>query len=258
LSSYHSPSFQPHCPYCSTDQTFSKKTMNPVISRILNLFLVIHTISVCGGATYQGNDHAGGEETLVSFDDPTNLPIWKEMNDPVMGGKSTGTFTVQEGIGLFEGKVVNVPFLHAPGFIQASTNGNFPNVNDCESLAITCRGSTDYSGYKVSFGNRRGPLKCSFYSRGYKAPLNVTPNANDFERIVIPFDEFSNCNSDATGLPITRCEDDSSVCPDEKTLEDMKMITIWAEGIAGDVHLEIQRIEAIGCQKQDEEVETNV
>mmetsp|Transcript_11591 Transcript_11591/g.16243 ORF Transcript_11591/g.16243 Transcript_11591/m.16243 type:complete len:232 (-) Transcript_11591:102-797(-) len=230
------------------------KTMNPVASRILNIFLVIHTISVCG-ATFQEN-----EVTLVSFDDPSNLPIWKEMNDPVMGGKSTGTFTVQDGMGLFEGEVVNVPFLHAPGFIQASTtsaSGNFPNLNHCSSLAITCRGSTDYSGYKVSFGNQRGPLKCSFYSRGYKAPLNVTSNGNDFERIVIPFNEFSNCNSDGTGLPITRCEDDSSVCPDEKTLEDMKMITIWGEGIAGDVHLEIQRIEAIGCQQQDEE-ETNV
>lgn len=38
----------------------------------------------------------------------------------VMGGKSTGTFNVENGLGIFDGEVVDVPFLKAPGFIKAS------------------------------------------------------------------------------------------------------------------------------------------
>lgn len=37
-----------------------------------------------------------------------------------MGGKSTGTFNVENGLGIFDGEVVDVPFLKAPGFIKAS------------------------------------------------------------------------------------------------------------------------------------------
>ena len=38
----------------------------------------------------------------------------------VMGGKSTGTFAVSNQLGIFDGEVVDVPFLKAPGFIKAS------------------------------------------------------------------------------------------------------------------------------------------
>ena len=37
-------------------------------------------------------------------------------------------------------------------------------------------------------------------------------------------------------------------CPDVKTLENMKTMSIWAEGIEGDVHLEVQSISGYGCQ----------
>lgn len=40
---------------------------------------------------------------LESFDNPKHE--WKEMNDPVMGGRSTGTFTIADNVGRFEGEV---------------------------------------------------------------------------------------------------------------------------------------------------------
>jgi len=33
------------------------------------------------------------------------------------------------------------------------------------------------------------------------------------------------------------------------------MITIWGEGVAGDVHLEIERIEAVDCHDPKEQYE---
>jgi len=35
-----------------------------------------------------------------------------------MGGKSIGTFTIKDNVGVFDGTVAIVPFLKAPGFIK--------------------------------------------------------------------------------------------------------------------------------------------
>ena len=39
------------------------------------------------------------------------------MNDPVMGGKSWGKFSIENSVGIMQGEVVDVPKLQAPGFI---------------------------------------------------------------------------------------------------------------------------------------------
>lgn len=193
----------------------------------------------------------GEDVTLVSFMSSEGpLPVWKEMNDPVMGGRSFGDFTVAEGMGTFDGEVVDVPFLHAPGFIQATTKGPFSDATSCKALVISCRSSVDFEGYKIAFGNRRGGADCGFYSRGYKAPLDA-PVGEDFVDVVIPFTEFSNCNDDATGLPVRTCMDDPHVCPNDEILENMVAITVWGEGVAGKVHLEIQEIRATDCSAEE-------
>jgi hypothetical protein len=43
-----------------------------------------------------------------------------------MGGKSTGSFAVENQLGIFDGEVVDVPFLKAPGFIKASVVDMMP------------------------------------------------------------------------------------------------------------------------------------
>ena len=45
---------------------------------------------------------------LESFDNPKHA--WKEMNDPVMGGRSTGTFTITDNVGRFEGEVREISY----------------------------------------------------------------------------------------------------------------------------------------------------
>jgi hypothetical protein len=189
-----------------------------------------------------------GEILLESFDNPRHA--WQQMNDPVMGGRSTGTFTVQDGVGIFEGEVVGIPFLHdAPGFIQVRTKKSkhdvfFPDVSSCSALQLVVKSSSNYDGYRVSFGNAK-PKGGKRYASGYKANMEVP--TSDFGNVVIPFGDFTDFWDDATGDAIHTCQEDHTYCPDEMTLKDMKIITIWAEGVAGKVSLEIQSISAVGC-----------
>jgi hypothetical protein len=191
-------------------------------------------------------DDDGSEIILESFDNPRHK--WEQMNDPVMGGKSTGTFTIQDGLGIFDGEVVDVPFLHAPGFIQARTKRGvhtfFPDVSSCTALQLELKSNEPYSGYRVSFGNAHAPGGKRF-AFGYKADLDA-PVA-EFGKVVIKFDDFTDFWDDATGDAIHTCHENPVYCPDEFSLKDMKSLIVWAEGVAGKVHLEIKSISAIGC-----------
>ena len=103
-----------------------------------------------------------------------------------------------------------------------------------------------YAGYRVSFGDAHGP-DAGFYARGYKAgPVNFTVG-DAFATLEIPFTDFSDDWDDATGDIIRTCAEDASLCPDDATLADMGELAVWAEGVNGDVHLEIDQIWAVGC-----------
>ena len=57
---------------------------------------------------------------LVSFDGAVPLSKFVQLNDPVMGGRSSGTWSVDAvgKFGKFDGTVLDVPSLKAPGFIK--------------------------------------------------------------------------------------------------------------------------------------------
>jgi len=198
-----------------------------------------------------------GDVTLVTFDNnaaSSTTHAFTQKNDPVMGGKSTGTWSVdaKNKVGVFEGDVVDVPFLKAPGFIKAqAADSKFPDISSCGAIVLKARSSTPYGGYRLSFGNKKGGLLCSFFSRGYKARFAAPTGYPDFQNVVLPFAEFSDCNSDSTGEPKKLCRDDKSVCPDATTLKDIETVSIWAEGVSGKVHLEIESISATGCNNDN-------
>ena len=190
---------------------------------------------------------------LEDFSKP--MHSYKQMNDPVMGGESTGTFKIENGVGIFDGKVVDVPKLKAPGFITFATSDGFfssksyPDISSCKSFTITAKASNDYKGYRVSFGNAH-PSGGKFFAYGYKA--NFQPTVGEFGTISIDFDSFTDLWDDATGNAIKTCKEDSQYCPDEKTLKNIKTFSIWAEGVAGDVHLEIKSVGATGCSSKQQ------
>lgn len=104
--------------------------------------------------------------TLVTFDGARGTTHhWVDMNDPVMGGRSTSGFHVTaEHVGAFEGTCAVVPFLHAPGFCKITTQDArssgrllppFPDVSKHLSGALHLRVRTttpQYAGFKVAFG----------------------------------------------------------------------------------------------------------
>merc|ERR1719201_2602987 len=96
----------------------------------------------------------GADIPLASFgaDDSTSR-TWKEQNDPVMGGKSSGTFTVSGDVGTMEGTVADVPSLKAPGFIKATTSGTFADVSSCTGISLEVQSTSNpdaYTGYRLS------------------------------------------------------------------------------------------------------------
>ena len=64
---------------------------------------------------------------------------------------------------------------------------------------------------------------------------------------MLPFNTFTDDWSDSTGKAIKTCADNKIYCPDAKTLKNMETLSIWAEGVEGDVHLEVDSIVGYGC-----------
>jgi peptide methionine sulfoxide reductase MsrB len=201
--------------------------------------------------------------TLVTFDGAAATTFkWNELNDPVMGGKSTGTWSVNSTgqFGVFDGDVVDVPSLKAPGFIKSAADGKFVNVADQISgdLVLMVRSSTpEYKGFRVSFaaGTMSPSYSCAGggslpFSRGcFKAKFSV-PAGDDFAPIRVPFNTFSDLWSPATGEQTKTCAQDKDACPTMKSLAKIIRIEVWAEGVAGKAHLEIQSISAEASRRQ--------
>lgn len=192
----------------------------------------------------------------LAFFGETGTTIFKELNDPVMGGQSTGSwsYSPHNDFGIFDGQVVDVPSLKAPGFIKAVSDGTFPDASSTASgeLVLQVRSSTpEYTGFRFSFAS--GTLSPSYacagggsipMSRGcYKAKFQV-PKGDNFTEVRIPWHDFSDKWSPATGEQTTTCAEDPSVCPTAQRLAAIKRIEIWAEGVAGHIHLEVKSIAA--------------
>jgi len=191
--------------------------------------------------------------SLVTFDGAAATTFtFVELNDPVMGGRSTGTWSLGNDYGIFDGVVAIVPSLNAPGFIKAAADGHFPDISDFinGSLVVSARTSTpDYAGFRVTFvsGTLSPAYSCSGggslpFSRGCFKQKFTVPAGSEFVEVKIPFNTFSDKWSPATGEQTEECANNSDVCPTAAMLSGIKRIEFWGEGVAGQLHLEVQRV----------------
>jgi len=190
------------------------------------------------------------EILLVDFkgQDKGVTHTWKANNDPVMGGQSYSAVSVADGKLNFTGACKIVPALKAPGFItvvNTDTNG-WVDVSSCEGLQIMHKSATPYEGFRISFGHAH-PKGGHFFAYGYKA--HFVPIVGSFGAVKVPFKTFTDFWDDGTGKPIHTCEENSRYCPDATTLSDMKTMSIWAEGVEGDIQLEVESIKGYGCSR---------
>jgi len=169
---------------------------------------------------------------------------WFVVNDPVMGGLSTGAFSVNDDAVVLEGEVKIVPSLNAPGFISLQTReGPFPDLRSCNGLLLNVKSNNAYSAYHVSLGtNYAGSMP---FVEGYKTPFE--PTIGEFSKVYVPFTAFSDNWDPGTGAQVVTCEEDTQYCPDDKTLYNIERFEIMAEGEAGDVSIELKSVEATGC-----------
>merc|ERR1712118_460786 len=98
--------------------------------------------------------------------------------------------------------------------------GGFPDISTCTALAITCRASVPYAGYRLSFGRAHAPGG-KFFAYGYKSKFEP-PADGSMGTVVIPLVNFTDYWDDATGDPTKTCQDNIIYCPDASTLKNMR------------------------------------
>jgi hypothetical protein len=195
---------------------------------------------------------------LATFDGATSTSWdWDETNDPVMGGKSVGTFSLDKTNkkGVFNGTCAIVPFLKAPGFCNVISKSSlfrkFPDASQFinGSFMIKVRSSTpEYQGFKLGWSAKGIPRTSRYGNPSFKAPFTV--KGTDWQVISVNMSSFSydwspytgKCDTkDPTGQQHHCCtESTPQYCPTAKFLSGITNLEIWAEGAEGDFHLEVE------------------
>ena len=108
------------------------------------------------------NTHAAADKILFDFQTATNTAAWQVVNDDVMGGVSTSSFRLTNGVAVFQGEV------------SLENNGGFASVRSlparhdlagCDAFVIRVRG--DGRRYKFTARTDR-----SFDSAIYQSRLH--------------------------------------------------------------------------------------
>ena len=157
-------------------------------------------------------------------------------------------FTVDDSKsrGIFDGNCRIVPSLSAPGFCNAEAKSGFlagmPDVSSYYNgggLTYTYASTGELKSFKAAFGTK---LQHDFGS--FKADFEVISDGK-VRDVFIPFSSFSNKWSASTGEPTTACSSaHPEVCPTAKSLSEIGAVGIWAEGVAGQFHVELLKISA--------------
>lgn len=180
--------------------------------------------------------------TLVSFDaHGASEHKWAAVNDPVMGGQSFSTFSVDtaDEKAVWEGEVKIVPFLKAPGFCNAQTPGlyqtsSFPDASGFEGLQMRARtngtGLTHFNAMLTTKGAKRWNGQQGVYNANYTLSA-------EWKDIFVSWKQFA----------CTWRGEPASWCPELGTqLAEITSLGVGTAfpGSAGPFHVEIESIKA--------------
>ena len=199
---------------------------------------------------------------LATFDGAKGTSYrWSDMNDPVMGGASTSSFREDKThkTGIFNGTCAIVKFLNAPGFAKITTANWFAKFKDISAhigggMQLRVRSTTPtYTGYRLGFAAKGVPRTSPYGGGSFKGNFALK-NTTDWQVASVPFNAFSYDWSGYTGRCDTKdpggqqhhcCTPTSpKYCPTAEYLATVTDLEIWAEGVAGDFHLEVEWIGA--------------
>jgi len=165
---------------------------------------------------------------------------WEPVNDPVMGGQSKSTFKVDSAnnLGVWDGEVKIVPFLHAPGFCNLQAPGlgkkeQFPDVTGTDGFVARLKaehgGLTHFNVMIMTKGARH------LSKEGvYNANINLTSKMKDH---FVPWSAFS-CSW--RGQPVTWCPE---LTTQLAQVDSVGFGTAFP-GSAGKFHVEVESMSA--------------
>jgi len=112
---------------------------------------------------------------------------WKQQNDLVMGGASTGEWSQSADYGIVEGTCAVIPKLKVPGFIKATTSGTYADISSCTGIELEVRSDVDYASYRFNFGSDKSSCG-KFFAHGLQGRFHSTcwilwQSADSFQQI---------------------------------------------------------------------------
>ena len=120
----------------------------------------------------------GQEETIASFESPESTEIWRSVNDNVMGGVSTGSFTrTKQGTLRFKG---SLSLQNGGGFASIRTMPREMNLGGATGLVVKARGDGRTYRVQLRTDNR--------IATSYRA--NLPTVKGKFNEVLIPFSDF--------------------------------------------------------------------
>mmetsp|Transcript_18565 Transcript_18565/g.26123 ORF Transcript_18565/g.26123 Transcript_18565/m.26123 type:complete len:212 (+) Transcript_18565:71-706(+) len=182
------------------------------------------------------------EPVIEDFSNPKHS--WDVLNDTLMGGQSSGTLSITNGVADFKGSVSTVSFLHGPGFVSIVTHGGvYPDMSTCNALKLNLMVTQEYSGLRISLGSVN--IKGKRHSIGYRSKIDAP--VGSFTDIIIPFADFTVKSVKDEDRTVITCKENDEYCLSEGILGSIKTLSIWGEGVEGNFHLRIKSISATNC-----------
>ena len=124
------------------------------------------------------NMYAAAEKTLFDFQTTTNTAAWQVVNDDVMGGVSTSSFRLTNGVAVFQGEV---SLENNGGFASVRSLPASQNLPGCDAFVIRVRG--DGHRYKLTARTDR-----SFDSAIYQSVFQT--KKGEWEEHRLPMKDF--------------------------------------------------------------------
>jgi len=217
-------------------------SINKIAQASILLLQVLQTDSVAlrGGEQVTRNAQEGTTSVpLVSFNPASDTHSWETVDDPVMGGVSVSTYTMEDSFGVWEGEVKDVPSLADPGFCILSTNDDndetFPDARGTDSLVIVFgddNGLDDAGLPLESFNMRAGVSHWLFGDMTYQAYLSSDNCCGRFCQV-----SWSDFDLSIFGLPIPGPNLSSK-------LDELTMVGLGTSGVNGAFSVKIKNFVA--------------
>jgi hypothetical protein len=153
---------------------------------------------------------------------------WEAVNDPVMGGQSTGHFKVQGDSGMWTGDVKIVPKLRAPGFCRLQGDIAKTDLSAFDGLLFAMKGQGAPLKTLVAVVETRGLLR----SGQWTAPVAISARGEAF----VEWSAFK---------PFTIRPEPGSA-PTKAQLRDVVQVGLLADGTAGEFELQLTSVKAVG------------